>query len=471
MKKTDLVFIPAPGSGHLYSAIEFANLLVERDQRLSITVLVMMKFSEKVNTTKLASASHSNLSFIELPHVEPPPRELMFKSTEKYVTDFIDSHRTCVKDAIVNHVLPNSHNLFGFLVDWFCSSMIDVANELRLPSYVFYPGGACSLAFMLHVLHRHDLVGREFQESESESIVPGYINPIPVNFLPALVFNKEGGYNCFVNLGRRLQESKGIIVNTFQDLESHVISSLISAYHDLSPLYTVGPLINHKIDQSPMRSKNDHDEIMKWLDEQPESSVVFLCFGSAGCFGVPQLKEIALGLERSGHRFLWSIRIASEDIFKPIENIEHKVILPEGFLDRTRGRGFICGWAPQVKVLGHKAVRGFVSHCGWNSILESLWFGVPILTWPQYAEQQLNAFELVKELGLAFELKLDSRMFSDEIVKGDEIAQAVKCLMEEDSEVRKRVKDMSVKSRKALITGGSSYATVGHWIETMLAGN
>ncbi|KAI4305540.1 hypothetical protein L6164_028903 [Bauhinia variegata] len=249
--------------------------------------------------------------------------------------------------------------------------------------------------------------------------------------------------------------------------------SLISTYHDLPPVYPVGPLINHKINQNIMKSKNpkQHGEIMKWLDEQPESSVVFLCFGSGGCFGVPQLKEIALGLERSGHRFLWSIRIATEDVFKQIENIEHKTILPEGFLDRTRRKGFICGWAPQVEILANKAVGGFVSHCGWNSILEGLWYGLPILTWPLYAEQQLNAFHLVKELGLAFELKLDSRIFNDEIVKGDEIAKGVKSLMEEDSEVRKKVRDTSLKSRKALITGGSSYASIGHWIETMLASN
>ncbi|KAI4305545.1 hypothetical protein L6164_028906 [Bauhinia variegata] len=347
--------------------------------------------------------------------------------------------------------------------------MIDVGNELGVPSYLFFTGGAAGLGFLLYLPHRHDLKGREFEESEFESelIIPGYLNPIPVDALPGFLFNKER-YMPFVNLVRRFKETKGILVNSFLDLEPHVVSSLISAYHDLPPVYTVGPLINHK-NQNTVQSKN-HEEIMKWLDEQPESSVVFLCFGSGGCFGVPQLKEIALGLEKSGHRFLWSIRVASEDK-KKIENIDHKAILPKGFLERTKGKGFTCGWAPQVEVLAHKAVGGFVSHCGWNSILESLWFGVPILTWPLYAEQTLNALKMVKELGLAFELKLDSKIFSDEIVKGDEIAKAVKCLMEEDSEVRKRVRDMSVKGRKALIASGSSYDSVGHWIETILGGS
>ena len=65
-------------------------------------------------------------------------------------------------------------------------------------------------------------------------------------------------------------------------------------------------------------------------------------------------------------------------------------VLPEGFLDRTMSIGKVIGWAQQVAVLTHSAIGGFVSHCGWNSILESIWYGVPVATWPLYAEQQLN---------------------------------------------------------------------------------
>ncbi|KAI4305547.1 hypothetical protein L6164_028907 [Bauhinia variegata] len=466
MKKADLVFVPSPGMGHLVSTVEFSNLLLQRDEELSIIVLVMEEGKEHIPRL----ATHANICFIELPHVELPPDELMIKCIEKYRAEAVEAHKDCVKEAIVKKVLPNSPKLLGLVVDLFCSSMIDVANELGLPSYLFFTSGVSFLGFTLYLSYRFDRVGREFEESDPESIVPGYINPVPANVMPNFAFNIDG-YISFANHGRKFRETKGIVVNSFLDLESHAVSSLST--HDLPPIYTVGPLINHK-NENTMQSNNQsqHDEIMRWLDEQPPSSVVFLCFGSRGYFGVPQLKETALGLERSGHRFLWSIRIASKGKSpRPNEDIDPKTILPEGFLDRTKGRGYVCGWAPQVEVLAHKAVGGFVSHCGWNSILESLWFGVPILTWPLYAEQQINAFQLVKDLGLAFELRLDSRRFSDEIVKSDEIANAVKCLMEEDSEVRKRVKDISVKSRKAMIAGGNSYASVGQWVEAMLASN
>ncbi|GLT54409.1 hypothetical protein SLA2020_276100 [Shorea laevis] len=128
----------------------------------------------------------------------------------------------------------------------------------------------------------------------------------------------------------------------------------------------------------------------------------------------------------------------------------------------------ICGWAPQVEVLAHKAIGGFVSHCGWNSILESLWHGVPIAAWPIYAEQQINAFQMVRDLGLAVELKLDYRRGGDQLVTAEEIEKAVKCVMDGESEVRKRVKEMSEKSRKAVVNGGSSFASLGRLIETML---
>ena len=204
---------------------------------------------------------------------------------------------------------------------------------------------------------------------------------------------------------------------------------------------------------------------MKWLDEQPESSVVFLCFGSAGSFTELQVKEMALGLERSGHTFLWSLRIG----FMKIKETEFKNpedMLPEGFLERIEGRGIVCGWTPQVEVLAHKAIGWFVSHCGWNSILESLWCGVPIVTLPLYAEQQFNAFMMVKELELAVELKMDYRPNRD-VITAEELERALTCVMESDSEVRKKVKNISETARRAGKEGGSSFNSISQFIDNL----
>ena len=128
----------------------------------------------------------------------------------------------------------------------------------------------------------------------------------------------------------------------------------------------------------------------------------------------------------------------------------------------------ICGWAPQMEVLAHKAIGGFVSHCGWNSILESIWNSVPMATWPMYAEQQLNAFGLVKELGLAVELRLDYRQSGGEVVVAEEIDGAIRCVMEHDSMVRKKVKEMGEMSRRAVMDGGSSSNSLGRLIADII---
>ena len=126
--------------------------------------------------------------------------------------------------------------------------------------------------------------------------------------------------------------------------------------------------------------------------------------------------------------------------------------------------GKIIGWAPQVAILSHPAIGGFVLHCEWNSILETLWFGVPIATWPLYAEQQFNAFEMVKEMELAAEIMLDYQTEytnSQIIVTFEEIERGIKQLMENDSKIRKNVKEMTEKGRKALMDGGSSHFSLG----------
>lgn len=123
-----------------------------------------------------------------------------------------------------------------------------------------------------------------------------------------------------------------------------------------------------------------------------------------------------------------------------------------------------------MEVLGHRAIGGFVSHCGWNSILESLWYGVPIVTWPLYAEQQINAFLMARDLGLAVELRLDYMNGSGDFVLADEIERALRRLMDSNSEIRRRVEKMSEICRKAVDDdGGSSFTSFGSLIEVMLA--
>ena len=226
---------------------------------------------------------------------------------------------------------------------------------------------------MLYLPTRHNQIGTEFRKLDLESLIPGIFIPVPSSVLPLVLFKKYNGYTTYMKLAQRFRDTKGIIVNTFTELEQYALNSFLD--DGQTPLvYPIGLVLDLKGQHNLALNWAQQDSIMKWLDAQPPLSMVFLCFGSMGSFGPTQVKEMALGLESSGHRFLWSLRTSTS--------------MPEGFLDRIKGKGMICrGWAPQVEVLAHKAIGGFVSHCGWNSTLESLWYGVPIVTWPIFAEQ------------------------------------------------------------------------------------
>ncbi|XP_011002417.1 PREDICTED: anthocyanidin 3-O-glucosyltransferase 2-like, partial [Populus euphratica] len=367
---------------------------------------------------------------------------------------------------------PDSPRLAGFVLDMFSTSIIDEANEFGVPSYIFFTSAAACLGTTFYIQALHDELKvdpTEFKNSDVELVMPCLASPFPAKVLPSSVLGKDL-LPLFLRLVRRFREAKGIMVNTFYELESHTINSFSDGNYP--PVYPVGPLLNlngHEHDELSDR-KDIHRDIMQWLDHQPSSSVVYLCFGSLGSFGVEQVKEIACGLEQSGHRFLWSLRQPPPNgkMEAPSDYVNPAEVLPEGFLDRTSEIGKIIGWAPQVDILAHPSIGGFVSHCGWNSTLESIWFDVPIATWPLYAEQQFNAFLMIVEFGLATEIQMNYRMDACQIVRAEEIEKGIRGLMEIDLKKREKLKEISESSRKALMNDGSSYTWLGHLIQDMI---
>ncbi|KAL1308570.1 hypothetical protein AAHE18_17G116500 [Arachis hypogaea] len=395
--RAELIFIPTPGFGHLVSALELAKILINYDNDLSITILyIKFPFAPSADShIKSVVSSWPQIKLIDVPEVELPPQEVLMKSVEHYILVFMESLKPHVKNTIQkmsSYDDSDSNPVIGLVLDYFCLPMVDVAKELGVPSYMFMTSNVGFTALNVALLERK--IDDPFTDSDTDLLIP----------------------------------------------EKHAIDALSDV--KTTPIYAVGPLIDIKGHPNPKLDQMQHDKILKWLDEQPDSSVVFLCFGSMGSFGPSQTREIATALQHSGIRFLWAMRLPPNS-----DNTDRT--LPEGFLEWMEGRGMICGWAPQVEVLAHKAIGGFVSHCGWNSILESLWFGVPTLTWPIYAEQQLNAFRMVKEFGLAVELRLDYRTGS--VVMADEIENGLKKLMDRDNVVHKKVQEMKNMARKAVL--------------------
>ncbi|KAJ4980812.1 hypothetical protein NE237_031649 [Protea cynaroides] len=451
---------------------ELAKKLIARDHRISITILIVkFPLTPEVNDRiQSLAASVAGIRFVDLPQLDLPSLD-MARTPEAMVSIFLEAHKPYVNNTITQlFFTPESSDsksarLAGLFMDMSCTPMIDVANELGIPSYIFFASSACSLGLFLHLPVLDTYIQSDFKDSETEFTIPSFKTPVPPQILPVAFWSKkQDGYDWLVYHGRRFKEAKGIIVNTFAELEPHAVHSL-SLDGSTPPVYPVGPLL----DLQGLIHSESNQSIKTWLDGQPSSSVVFLCFGSMGSFSALQAREIAIGLERSGHRFLWSLRQPpQEGQFSPTAYMNLEEILPEGFMTRTAGRGLVCEWVPQVAVLAHHAIGGFVSHCGWNSILESLWFGVPIATWALHGEQHLNAFEMVKELGgLVVELRLDYRG-GDDLARTEEMERAIGCLMDSDCAVRKKVKETNEKSRMAMMDGGSSFNSLGSLIQDLM---
>nr|ABK25443.1 unknown [Picea sitchensis] len=448
-RKPHVAIFPSVGMGHLIPFFEFAKLLAS-GHGFSITFITakfMVTPSQTAYTKSLASSGLS-IRFIELPEVELDSEEkkahplvLIFKVLEKTTGSVENALRTLLSDS--------SNPISAFITDIFCTATLEVSKKLQIPSYVLYTGSASNLFLILY----HRTMDAEMTESlkdlDGPVKVPG-LPSIPARDFPDPMQDKSGPfYHLFLRLSHELLKADGILINTFQDLESGSVQALLSGEIDgtrIPSIYPVGPLIS-----SPESDHHDGSGSLQWLDKQPAASVLFVSFGSVNFLSADQIAELALGLEGSGQRFLWVLPSPPNNASNP----DVSALLPPGFEQRTKDRGLVVtSWAPQVAILAHPSTGGFVSHCGWNSVLESVSHGVTIIAWPLQAEQRTTAFFLVNDIKMAVRTK----MGADGIVTKEEVEKAAKELMEgeDGKKKRERARELRESAKAALAEGGSS---------------
>ncbi|XP_003563057.1 anthocyanidin 3-O-glucosyltransferase 2 [Brachypodium distachyon] len=481
-----LVLLPEWGAGHLMSMLESCKrVLLSGGRAFSITLLVMRPptaaaTSEVEAHVRREAASGLDIRIHRLPAVEPPADAA---GVEEFIARYIELHAPGVRDAVAGMSCP----VAALVLDLFAAPMVDVAQDLGVPSYVFMSSTGAMLALMLHLPVLHEAVTVEFEEVEGGVVhVPG-LPPIPHEWMPCPVVDKKSpNYTWFVRLGERFMDATGIIANTADELEPGPLAAIAEGRavpgRPAPPVYPIGPVLSLGSSSSKKESSSGPPHAcVAWLDAQPRASVVLLCFGSMGWFEAAQVVEICAALERCGaHRFLWVLRgppgadtgAGAPDGSEHPTDADLDELLPEGFLERTAGRVLVWPtWAPQKEILAHAAVGGFVTHCGWNSVLESLWHGVPMAPWPLYAEQHLNAFELVADMGVAVPLKVDRKR--DNFVEAAELERAVESLMgggEEGRKAREKAAVMRDVCRKAVGKGGSSEAALQRLSEVLHEG-
>lgn len=267
-------------------------------------------------------------------------------------------------------------------------------------------------------------------------------------------------YKACVEFGESVY---GVVFNSFYELEQ------VYADHWRNILgfkaWFIGPLLLQHLNDN----NNDHNEqsqrCLEWLSSKKPNSVVYVCFGSLAKFTDAQLMEIALGLEASGQDFIWVVK--KEEV--GVDVLEEW--LPEGFEKRVQGKGLVVrGWAPQVLILGHEAVGGFVTHCGWNSTLEGICAGVPMVTWPISNEQFYNERLVTQVLGIGVAVGTQKWVdwFGD-FVNKEAIHKAVTRLMmgEEAEQMRSRASKLAEMAKRAVEEGGSSQSDLDALIKDL----
>ncbi|PON42976.1 UDP-glucuronosyl/UDP-glucosyltransferase [Parasponia andersonii] len=276
-------------------------------------------------------------------------------------------------------------------------------------------------------------------------------------------------------IGESEKKTYGAVMNSFSELDQDYVEYLRDKLGVKA--WSLGPVslwMNKDYSDRAERGQTiintgtehySYDNLLNWLNSKDHNSVLYVSFGSLTRFRTTQLVEIAHGLEASGHPFIWVVRTKENDD----DDEEESKVFIESFEERVKDNKrclIIREWAPQVLILEHPAIGGVVTHCGWNSILEAVTAGLPMITWPLFAEQFYNEKFLteVVRVGVSVGVKRWSfdwwHMEKEVVVKREEIEKAVRFLMggeeEEALEMRKRVKKISEAAKMAVESGGSS---------------
>ncbi|KAA0036251.1 UDP-glycosyltransferase 72E1 [Cucumis melo var. makuwa] len=453
--KTHVALLVSPGMGHLIPFLELANRLVLH-HNLQATLFVVGTGSSSAEFALLQKPSPVNI--IPLPHASSS------LDSNAPIFNIISSMMTASFPFLRSSIAAANPRPAALIVDLFGTPALSIAHELGMLGFVFMTTSAWFLSLSFFYPSFDKSMVDAHVDNHDPLVIPGCTPVRFENTIEVFELNQKEVYVGFGSFASELGTADGILSNTWQDLEPTTLKALSEAGTlgkgkvNEVPIFPIGPLTSNG-------DPTLESEVLKWLDRQPDESVIYVSFGSGGTLREEQITELAWGLEMSQQRFVWVIRppagTESMGTFFTAGRGSSgddwaSEFLPEGFIKRTKEVGLVIPmWGPQAEILSHRSVRGFVTHCGWNSSLESIVNGVAMVTWPLYAEQKMNAAVLTEEVGVAVRVRAEG----DGLVKRKEIENKVRMIMEgkEGGGIRERVKGLKISGEKAVTKGGSSY--------------
>ncbi|KAL3621139.1 hypothetical protein CASFOL_036051 [Castilleja foliolosa] len=453
MGRLHIVLIPAMAHGHMIPTLDMAKLFTSRG--LKTTIISTPSFAHSIQKAR-ESGHDIGLSIVNFPPEKSSlPKNILSLdqvTSPQMLSQFFGAVSLLQEpvEKLLQHLNPNC-----LVSDSFLPWTFDLAEKLGIPRLAFH-GISCLALCALEQMNIHKPY-RNVSSDYEPFVGPNL--PHKLTFVRRQV-PQHGGegedheYSPFEKLRVQMKasddKSYGTIINSFRELESDYADH----YKNIMgrKVWHLGPLL--------LCNKKDGHECLAWLDSKKPDSVVYVCSGSMVTFTPAQLQETAAGLEASGQDFIWAVRQG--------KNEKNEDWLPRGFEERTKGKGLIImGWAPQVMILDHPSVGAFVTHCGWNSTLEGICAGLPMVTWPAFVEQFYNE-KLVTEVletGVSVGNKKWDKMASDGVAR-EAVETAVRRIMAAD-EMRSREKCCKEMARMAVDEGGSSYSDLNALIDEL----
>ncbi|XP_058109365.1 UDP-glycosyltransferase 76B1-like [Magnolia sinica] len=445
MKAPRLVMFPLPFQGHINPMIQLATLL--HSKGFSITIIHthfnapnpsnFPNFHFECISDGLSNDQALNLEPLTLASILNETCQVPFEDClSRLLSDGTDGLIKCIITDVVLHFTGA------------------VAKKWGLPRIVLRTNSASSSGAVAAYKLRQEKGNISIKDQQPDALVSEFL-PLRIKDLPDYsLTDPEMLERLVANVKNSTKASSGFIVNTFDSIEASALEKFRKGYHPL-PIFAIGPL--HKFSPGASNSllKQDHSCIT-WLDKQAPHSVMYVSFGSLASINKTDVVEIAWGLANSDQAFLWVVRPGS---IRGDDWVE----LPEGFEEKTRERGWIVKWAPQQEVLAHPSVGGFWTHNGWNSTLESICEGVPMLCCPYLWDQKVNAryVSYVWRVGLQLENGFER----------GEMEWAIRRLMveTEGKEIRERVSGLKENAISCLRRGGSSHESLESLIDLIMS--
>nr|UXB92736.1 glycosyltransferase [Helleborus thibetanus] len=474
-----LVIIPLMAQGHTIPMVDMARILAHRGA--TVTIVTTPTIANRFKPV-IARAIEANLKIqlleLELPLVEVglPERyntfdKVLSQENSMKLFSAIDLLEKPAEDLLCGLSPRPSCIISDFTLPW----TADVARRLNIPRVVFHGPGCFWLmcthaAFTSNVLQTVESVTERF-------LLPGLPDQVEVTKLHITGTSKVPTIDMMRYWFRAIEAEKsadGFLVHTFEELEREYVKELVKAKD--KKVWCIGPVSLYNkgdldIAERGNKASIDEHDCLTWLDKREPRSVLYVCLGSAVRMSTKQVIELGLGLESTNKQFIWCVKNKTEELEKWLKE--------EEFEKRVSDRGLIVhGWAPQMLILSHRAVGGFLTHCGWNSTLESVSAGVPMVTWPHFGDQLLNETFIVDILKIGVRIGVENpASFEDEdkmeaVVNKEDVKTAVERLMDEDEDGktrREKVIKLAEMAKRSMAEGGSSYVNVSLLIQDLSA--